>query len=136
MARVLQKNHLDWSAPEIETLLETQSPAAGILADVLLHIRQNTPETPTDVLHAFRDQTFYHRLEELAHMVLDEEDDEVSRRIALDSARGLVREHYRVAIRQLTGNANCQSREEMQELQRLYGALRAIDQARPSYEQH
>lgn len=135
MARVLQKNHLNWSVPEIETLLDTQSPAARILADVLLQIRQNAPDTPAGVLHAFRSQTFYHRLEELAHLVLDEEDDEVSWRIALDSARSLAREHYRMAIRQLTENANCRSREEMQELQRLYGTLRSIDQTQPSYEQ-
>jgi len=126
LARVLQWPQVDWQDPALDRLLAAGGRGAEILGMVLDRIESSTGITTGRLLEQFRDETYFPRLMALAGQSLGDEDAELSRRVALDSANRLFREHCRERIRELSSQTERPlSPDELDELKRLQGLLAA-----------
>jgi DNA primase len=124
LARVLQWPQAYWQDAALDRLLAAGGRGAEILGMVLDRIESSPGITTARLLEQFRDETYFPRLMTLAGQSLGDEDAELSRRVALDSARRLFREHCRERIRELSGRTEPPlSRDELEELKRLQGLL-------------
>jgi len=126
LARVLQWPQADWQDPALDRLLAAGGRGAEILGMVLDRIESSPGITTGRLLEQFRDETYFPRLMALAGQSLGDEDEELSRRVALDSANRLFREHCRERIRELSSQTERPlSPGELDELKRLQGLLAA-----------
>jgi len=124
LARVLQWPQADWQDPALDRLLAAGGRGAEILGMVLDRIESSPGITTGRLLEQFRDETYFPRLMALAGQSLGDEDAELSRRVGLDSANRLFREHCRERIRELSGRTERPlSLNELEELKRLQGLL-------------
>ena len=126
LARVLQWPQADWQDPALDRLLAAGGRGAEILGMVLDRIEASPGITTARLLEEFRDESYFPRLMALAGHSLGDEDAELARRVALDSANRLFREHCRERIRELSGRTEGPlSSDELEELKRLQGWLAA-----------
>jgi DNA primase len=124
LARILQLPQAHWQEPGIVRLVATGGRAARILGAILDAIEASPGVSTARLLEQFRDEAFFPRLMALASQPLTGEDTELSRRIALDSAERLFREHCRERIRSLSALADRPlTAEEIAELRRLQTLL-------------
>lgn len=130
LARVLQWPQLDWRDPALGRLRMTGGRGGEILGIIVDRIEASPGISTARLLEQFRHETYFPRLMTLAGQPLGEEDAELSRQVALDSAVRLFREHCRERIRELSTRGetplNPAEREELKRLQQwLAGAPRA-----------
>lgn len=124
LARVLQIPGADWRDPVLDRLVATPGRGGEILGSVLERIRTNPGISTARLLEQFRDERYFPRLMALASHALGEEAPEVSRRIALDSAEQLFREHCRNRIRSLSAQGDGPlTPETLAEIRRVQGWL-------------
>ncbi|TVP92910.1 MAG: DNA primase [Thioalkalivibrio sp.] len=125
LARVMQWPQQDWRDPALERLRTAGGRGPEILGAILDRIQASPGITTARLLEHFREETYFPRLMALAGQSLGEEDAELSRRIALDSANRLFREHCRDRIRDLAARADRPlseaERAELRTLQALLG---------------
>ena len=124
LTRVLQLPQADWHDPGILRLVAAGGRAPEILGAILDSIEANPGISTARLLEQFRDASFFPRLMQLASLPLGEEEPELSRRVALDSADRLFREHCRERMRTLSSQADRPLQpEEIEELRRLQTLL-------------
>jgi DNA primase len=124
LARVLQLPQADWRDPGIMRLVAAGGRAPEILGSILDRIEANPGISTARLLEQFRDASFFPRLMQLASLPLGVEEPELSRRVALDSADRLFREHCRERMRSLSSQADRPLEpEEIEELRRLQALL-------------
>ena len=123
LARVLQWPQTDWRDPALDRLRAAGGRGAEILGIVLDRIEAAPGITTARLLEQFREETYFPRLMALAGQTLGEEDAELSRRVALDSATRLFQQHCRERMRDLSARADRplepEEREELKLLQAL-----------------
>ncbi|MBS0002807.1 MAG: DNA primase [Thioalkalivibrio sp.] len=123
LARVMQCPQEDWRDPALEQLRSAGGRGPEILGAILDRIRANPGITTARLLEQFREESYFARLMALAGQSLGGEDVELSRRVALDSARRLFREHCRERIRNLSARVDRpltgEERTELRSLQSL-----------------
>jgi DNA primase len=124
LARVLQLPQADWRDPGIMRLVAAGGRAPEILGSILDRIEANPGISTARLLEQFRDASFFPRLMQLASLPLGVEEPELSRRVALDSADRLFREHCRERMRSLSSQGDRPLEpEEIEELRRLQALL-------------
>lgn len=124
LARVIQLPHEHWSDPVIERLLATGGRGSEVLRVILERIEANPGISTARLLEQFRSEPFFPRLMALASAPLQDEDPKLSRRIALDSAQRLFREHCRNRMRMLSSMTDQPlNQEAIDELRRLQSLL-------------
>jgi DNA primase len=124
LARILQLPQAGWQEPAIIRLVATGGRAADILGAILNGIEAGPGVSTARLLEQFREESFFPRLMALASLPLTGEDIELSRRIALDSAERLFREHCRERMRSLSSLSDRPLvTEEIAELRRLQAFL-------------
>lgn len=127
LARVLQHPELDWSQPEFRQVVELPGAAAETLRNVLAALDESPGRHTAGLLERFRDQRHFQRLMALAHQELNDGEPAVTRQTALDCARQLLRQHYRLRIRELTRPGSELGTEQRAELARLTQQLQRFD---------
>jgi hypothetical protein len=124
LARVLQLPQTDWRDPSILRLVAAGGRASEILGSILDKIEASPGISTARLLEQFRDASFFPRLMQLASLPLGGEEPELSRRVALDSADRLFREHCRERMRSLSSQADRPLEpKEIEELRRLQALL-------------
>jgi len=124
LARVLQLPQTDWRDPSILRLVAAGGRASEILGSILDKIEASPGISTARLLEQFRDASFFPRLMQLASLPLGGEEPELSRRVALDSADRLFREHCRDRMRSLSSQADRPLEpKEIEELRRLQALL-------------
>ena len=124
LARVLQLPQADWRDPSILRLVAAGGRAPEILGSILDSIDASPGISTARLLEQFRDARFFPRLMQLASLPLGGEAPELSRRVALDSADRLFREHCRERMRSLSSQTDRPlGQEELEELRRLQALL-------------
>jgi DNA primase len=124
LARVVQLPQEDWRDPGIMRLVATGGRAPEILGSILDRIEASPGISSARLLEQFRDASFFPRLMQLASLPLGGEAPELSRRIALDSANRLFREHCRERMRSLSSQGDRPlGPEEIEELRHLQALL-------------
>ncbi len=124
LTRVLQLPQANWRDPGIMRLVAAGGRAPEILGSILDRIEASPGISTARLLEQFRDASFFPRLMRLASLPLGDEAPELSRRIALDSADRLFREHCRERMRSLSSQGDRPlGPEEIEELRRLQALL-------------
>ena len=134
LARVMQWPQQDWRDPALERLCAAGGRGPEILGAILDRVQASPGITTARLLEQFREETYFPRLMALAGQPPGDEDAELSRRIAIDSANRLFREHCRERIRDLAAREDRplsdEERVELRNLQAMLGRGTGPDRSR------
>ena len=122
-ARIVQRPYLAWHCPEIEALTALQHKASPILVQLLDRIAGKPDISPAQLLEGFRAEPWFARLESLAAIPLEDEEDALCLRVAQDAANRLLEATRRQRIVDLTSKTDQLTTEEIAELRRLQRTL-------------
>jgi len=123
LARILQFPQMDWSDAKLEELANANGQAAATLQQILVRLRNHPDSTAAQILESFRETPLFQRLHALSGLRIPEQDPEILRQVALDSARQILREIHRKRLLDLTRKTSGLEQEEISELRRLQSIL-------------
>ena len=123
LARIIQYPQLDWSDLKLEELAASEGQAAATLRQLLERLRHQPDSTTAQIVESFRQTPIFNRLNALSSLRVPEQDEQILRQVALDSAGQILREVHRKRLLDLSRKTSALAQEEISELRRLQSIL-------------